>query len=173
MFNVNLKRLSEAKEMPLSKYIGAKEEIIDSKLVGGDMVLDVAAKIKTQPQQTQLAVIYEPKREITDLSVLASTDGDSAAPLTKPAAVWNPEKKKMMWKVGKVAAGQAGKLLAQWEVKERSSQFPMIAVKYVYSEMVIASQSLVQVAGGGESISVPEEHAYAVNQMITPSVLNS
>ena len=117
--------------------------------------LRVSARIKALPQQTQLVVQYgcsqaQPSLSttttptttrstptVTDVSILASTEDSVQTVMTKPTAIWNNDKKKMLWRVGTVdsttTAGEC-KLLAQWEVPRRTlllgPQLAPLTVKY-------------------------------------------
>ena len=83
--------------------------------------------------------------------------------------VWNPEKKKILWKIG-TPTSASGKLLAQWEVHEQSSNNPAITVRYVHSDS--ASPAVNVVASGTNcTFTVKSLKRVAVSQVITPSLI--
>lgn len=76
------------------------------------------------------------KRDLLDLSVVVGIDGEVSSVVSKPTAIWNDEKNKMLWKVGTLASNtQSMKFLAQWDVKKQGSTKPTVLIKYRCAEL--------------------------------------
>jgi hypothetical protein len=75
--------------------------------------------------------------DIRDFSVLC-TIHDTAQIVSKPTAIWNQEKHKLLWKVPHLEVKNVSsdgvanvKFLAQWDVPSRTDTFHPVLAKYV------------------------------------------
>lgn len=171
-FSVELDKAAQASDPTIVKY---RVESLPSH--SALIPLKISSRMRAQPKQTQLVISYERNAasictdaqsntfsKLSELAILVDADPGTRAVVTKPLAAFHQEKKKIMWKMGDLPqepamvqdAVPSTKLLAQWEVQERSKG-SAVSARFV-CEGVRMSGIDVQLVGddGVPSSSVPQ-----------------
>lgn len=144
----------------------------------------MSAKMKIQTTQTQLVILCETLGtmdvDLSDVSILVSTDTHASNTITKPVGIWNNEKKKILWKQEHVALKRNApeKFLAQWTVQE-PSKATTIPIKYLLKSSNTQNRYSVKVNLGKNSIPIDatdrleNSSPLSISLLLEPSVVAS
>ncbi|XP_067824742.1 F-BAR domain only protein 1-like [Heptranchias perlo] len=124
--------------------------------------LKVAARWKCRSERTEVAMDYEYDTEttatrLTNLHALVPLEGAVSNVQSHPTAVWNPEQKRLWWKLPDISSqpGTEGKgsLRANWEVSDGPSKPSPLALQFT-SEGSTMSGTDICLVGRGYRLSL-------------------
>jgi hypothetical protein len=178
-FTVNAASLHEGEFTTIAKYKMTSEKPKQAPL-------KIQAKLRVLSSQTQMVLAIErssssdtqiPNTSIGEMQVLATADQDATNVVCKPSAAWNPDKKKILWKVAALEKNEdeTRRLLAQWDRSSLGGEVPPILCKFTCPDDCFTSFKIFSVDDAGAKAKIPTSNkssTMAVSAIVPAAILH-